>query len=40
VQLLERIDRLDYVTRVAQKAGTEFGAIDYSQSIDALDLHV
>ena len=34
------VDRLDYVMRDAQKAGTEFGAIDYSRLIDALELHV
>jgi hypothetical protein len=34
------VDRLDYVMRDAQKAGTEFGAIDYARLIDALELHV
>lgn len=33
------VDRLDYVMRDAQKAGTEFGAIDYVRLIDALELH-
>jgi HD superfamily phosphohydrolase len=33
------VDRLDYVMRDAQKAGTEFGAIDYSRLIEALELH-
>lgn len=32
-------DRLDYVMRDAQKAGTEFGAVDYARLIDALELH-
>jgi HD superfamily phosphohydrolase len=34
------VDRLDYLMRDAQKAGTEFGAIDYERLIDALELHV
>lgn len=34
------VDRLDYVMRDAQKAGTEFGAIDYARLVDALELHV
>lgn len=33
------VDRLDYVMRDAQKAGTEFGAIDYTRLLDALELH-
>ena len=33
------VDRLDYLMRDAQKAGTEFGAIDYDRLIDALELH-
>jgi hypothetical protein len=34
------VDRLDYLMRDAQKAGTEFGAIDYERLVDALELHV
>jgi len=33
------VDRLDYVMRDAQKAGTEFGAIDYARLMSALELH-
>ncbi|MHB8451308.1 MAG: HD domain-containing protein [Mycobacteriales bacterium] len=33
------VDRLDYLMRDAQKAGTEFGSIDYERLIDALELH-
>jgi hypothetical protein len=33
------VDRLDYLMRDAQKAGTEFGAIDYARLVDALELH-
>ena len=33
------IDRLDYLMRDANKAGTEFGAIDYARLVDALELH-
>lgn len=33
------IDRLDYLMRDAQKAGTEFGELDYERLIDALELH-
>lgn len=33
------VDRLDYLMRDAQKAGTEFGAIDYERLVDALELH-
>jgi HD superfamily phosphohydrolase len=33
------IDRLDYLIRDAQKAGTEFGAIDYARLVDAYELH-
>jgi hypothetical protein len=32
------VDRLDYLMRDAQKAGTEFGAIDYARLVDALEL--
>jgi HD superfamily phosphohydrolase len=32
------VDRLDYLMRDAQKAGTEFGAIDYERLIDALEM--
>ena len=32
------VDRLDYLMRDAQKAGTEFGAIDYERLIDSLEL--
>jgi HD superfamily phosphohydrolase len=34
------VDRLDYLMRDAQKAGTEFGAIDYERLVDAMELHV
>ncbi len=34
------VDRLDYLMRDAQKAGTEFGAIDYERLVDALELHI
>jgi HD superfamily phosphohydrolase len=33
------VDRLDYLMRDAQKAGTEFGAIDWARLVDALELH-
>ena len=33
------VDRLDYLMRDGQKAGTEFGEIDYERLIDALELH-
>lgn len=33
------IDRLDYLIGDAQKAGTEFGAIDYARLVDAYELH-
>lgn len=33
------VDRLDYLMRDGQKAGTEFGAIDYERLVDALELH-
>jgi HD superfamily phosphohydrolase len=32
------VDRLDYLMRDAQKAGTEFGAIDYERLIEALEM--
>jgi HD superfamily phosphohydrolase len=32
------VDRLDYLMRDAQKAGTEFGAIDWERLIDALEV--
>lgn len=32
------VDRLDYLMRDAQKAGTEFGAIDYERLVDALEM--
>jgi HD superfamily phosphohydrolase len=34
------VDRLDYLMRDAQKAGTEFGAIDYERLVDSLELRV
>lgn len=33
------VDRLDYLMRDADKAGTEFGAIDYERLVDAMELH-
>lgn len=33
------VDRLDYLMRDGQKAGTEFGAIDFERLVDALELH-
>lgn len=33
------VDRLDYLMRDAQRAGTEFGAIDWERLVDALELH-
>ena len=33
------VDRLDYLMRDSDKAGTEFGAIDYERLVDALELH-
>ena len=32
------VDRLDYLMRDGQKAGTEFGAIDFERLVDALEL--
>ena len=34
------IDRLDYVMRDAQRAGTEFGTLDYVRLVDAFELHL
>lgn len=33
------VDRVDYLMRDAQKAGTEFGELDYRRLMDALELH-
>lgn len=33
------VDRLDYLMRDAQRAGTEFGTIDWERLVDALELH-
>jgi HD superfamily phosphohydrolase len=33
------VDRLDYIMRDARNAGTEFGAIDYTRLLEALELH-
>ncbi|HWN73810.1 MAG TPA: hypothetical protein VNN15_08400, partial [Solirubrobacterales bacterium] len=33
------VDRLDYLMRDAQRAGTEFGSIDWERLVDALELH-
>jgi HD superfamily phosphohydrolase len=33
------VDRLGYLMRDGQKAGTEFGAIDFERLIDSLELH-
>lgn len=32
------VDRLDYLMRDGQRAGTEFGAIDYQRLVDAFEL--
>lgn len=34
------VDRLDYVMRDAQRAGTEFGSLDYVRLVDSVELHV